>query len=85
MPVIASIDPSNNHSHRTDMNAPPQKPISKVIFPIAGFGPFSAGHQGQRSGSKRGFLQATVDLGEHHPEIGAEFAAWLAARQGGSA
>jgi UTP--glucose-1-phosphate uridylyltransferase len=31
-------------------------------------------------GSKLGFLQATVDLGEHHEEVGAEFAAWLEQR-----
>ena len=28
-------------------------------------------------GSKLGFLQATVDLGVQHPEVGAEFAQWL--------
>jgi len=31
-------------------------------------------------GSKLGFLQATVDLGSHHDEIGAEFSAWLEQR-----
>lgn len=31
-------------------------------------------------GSKLGFLQATVDLGAHHGEIGAEFSAWLKLR-----
>jgi len=31
-------------------------------------------------GSKLGFLQATVDLGSHHEEIGAEFSAWLKQR-----
>jgi UTP--glucose-1-phosphate uridylyltransferase len=31
-------------------------------------------------GSKLGFLQATVDLGEHHPQVGAEFTAWLSSR-----
>jgi UTP--glucose-1-phosphate uridylyltransferase len=31
-------------------------------------------------GSKLGFLQATVDLGEQHPEVGVEFQAWLAQR-----
>jgi UTP--glucose-1-phosphate uridylyltransferase len=31
-------------------------------------------------GSKLGFLQATVDLGEQHGEVGAEFAAWLRER-----
>jgi UTP--glucose-1-phosphate uridylyltransferase len=31
-------------------------------------------------GSKLGFVQATVELACAHPEIGAEFAAWLAAR-----
>lgn len=48
---------------------------------------FAYRYQGTRydCGSKLGFLQATVDLGEHHPEIGAEFAAWLAARQGAPA
>jgi UTP--glucose-1-phosphate uridylyltransferase len=32
-------------------------------------------------GSKLGFLQATVDLGEVHPDVGAEFAAWLQQRK----
>jgi UTP--glucose-1-phosphate uridylyltransferase len=32
-------------------------------------------------GSKLGFLQATVDLGEHHSQVGAEFSSWLAQRQ----
>lgn len=31
-------------------------------------------------GSKLGFLQATVDLGERHGEVGGEFAAWLRER-----
>ena len=31
-------------------------------------------------GSKLGFLQATVDLGVQHPEVGHEFAQWLKAR-----
>ncbi len=31
-------------------------------------------------GSKLGFLQATVDLGEQHGEVGSEFAAWLRER-----
>jgi len=31
-------------------------------------------------GSKLGFLQATVDLGAHHEEIGAEFSEWLKQR-----
>jgi UTP--glucose-1-phosphate uridylyltransferase len=31
-------------------------------------------------GSKLGFLQATVDLGAHHDEIGAEFSMWLEQR-----
>ena len=41
---------------------------------------FAFRYQGTRydCGSKLGFLQATVDLGEHHPQVGAEFAAWLA-------
>ncbi|WP_415035590.1 UTP--glucose-1-phosphate uridylyltransferase GalU [Azonexus sp.] len=34
-------------------------------------------------GSKLGFLQATVDLGEQHAEVGAEFAAWLRERPQG--
>ena len=39
-------------------------------------------YHGQRydCGSKLGLLQASVDLAEHHPEIGAEFAQWLATR-----
>ena len=28
-------------------------------------------------GSKLGFLQATVDLGREHDEVGADFVAWL--------
>ena len=33
-------------------------------------------------GSKLGYLKATVELGLRHPEMGKEFAAWLAARGG---
>ncbi|HMW52183.1 MAG TPA: UTP--glucose-1-phosphate uridylyltransferase GalU [Zoogloea sp.] len=33
-------------------------------------------------GSKLGYLQATVELGLKHPEVGAEFAAYLASRAG---
>ncbi len=36
-------------------------------------------------GSKIGFLQATVDLGLQHPEVGADFARWLAQRGDGHA
>lgn len=32
-------------------------------------------------GSKLGLLQASVDLGEMHPELGSEFAAWLHMRR----
>ena len=32
-------------------------------------------------GSKLGFLQATVDLGQCHPEVGAAFSGWLNARE----
>jgi UTP--glucose-1-phosphate uridylyltransferase len=44
---------------------------------------FAYRYQGMRydCGSKLGFLQATVDLGEHHPQVGAEFSAWLAQRK----
>ncbi len=35
-------------------------------------------------GSKIGFLQATVDLGVQHSEIGEEFRSWLAGRANGS-
>ena len=43
---------------------------------------FAYRYQGIRydCGSKLGFLQATVDLGEHHPQVGAEFTAWLVYR-----
>ncbi len=43
---------------------------------------FAFRYQGTRydCGSKLGFLQATVDLGERHPQVGAEFSAWLSAR-----
>ena len=43
---------------------------------------FAYRYQGIRydCGSILGFLQATVDLGEHHPQVGAEFTAWLASR-----
>lgn len=44
---------------------------------------FGYRYQGVRydCGSKLGFLQATVDLGALHHEIGAEFSAWLAQRE----
>ena len=32
-------------------------------------------------GSKLGFLQATVDLGQHHAEVGTEFRQWLRGRE----
>ncbi len=32
-------------------------------------------------GSKLGFLQATVVLGEQHPEVGADFSAWIQSRE----
>ena len=43
---------------------------------------FAFRYQGARydCGSKLGFLQATVDLGEQHAHVGAEFTAWLAQR-----
>ena len=43
---------------------------------------FAYRYQGTRydCGSKLGFLQATVDLGVKHAEVGQEFAAWLAER-----
>ena len=43
---------------------------------------FAYRYEGTRydCGSKLGFLQATVDLGENHSEVGAEFKAWLDAR-----
>lgn len=46
---------------------------------------FAYRYEGTRydCGSKLGFLQATVDLGQQHPEIGAEFAAWLDAKSAG--
>lgn len=45
---------------------------------------FAYRYAGQRydCGSKLGFLQATVDLGEQHAEVGNEFKAWLAQRAG---
>jgi len=43
---------------------------------------FAYRYQGTRydCGSKLGFLQATVDLGVHHAEVGEEFAQWLRQR-----
>jgi UTP--glucose-1-phosphate uridylyltransferase len=43
---------------------------------------FAFRFQGTRydCGSKIGFLQATVDLGENHSQVGKEFSAWLSAR-----
>ena len=38
-----------------------------------------AGHR-YDCGSKLGFLQATVDLGVQHTEVGSEFTDWLQAR-----
>jgi UTP--glucose-1-phosphate uridylyltransferase len=47
---------------------------------------FAYRYNGQRydCGSKLGFLQATVDLAERHPEVGADFTAWLATREDSS-
>jgi UTP--glucose-1-phosphate uridylyltransferase len=43
---------------------------------------FAYRYQGTRydCGSKLGFLQATVDLGVNHPEVGADFIDWLNGR-----
>jgi UTP--glucose-1-phosphate uridylyltransferase len=43
---------------------------------------FAYRYAGQRydCGSKLGYLQTTVDLGEQHAEVGDEFTAWLAQR-----
>jgi UTP--glucose-1-phosphate uridylyltransferase len=43
---------------------------------------FAFRYRGQRydCGSKLGFLQATVDLAQRHPEVGEAFGAWLAER-----
>lgn len=43
---------------------------------------FAYRYQGTRydCGSKLGFLQATVDLGELHHEVGTEFREWLTGR-----
>ena len=44
---------------------------------------FAYRYQGKRydCGSKLGFLQATVDLGREHAEIGADFTAWMQERE----
>lgn len=46
---------------------------------------FAFRYQGKRydCGSKLGFLQATVDLGVHHPEVGKDFSEWLSQSQRG--
>ena len=43
---------------------------------------FAYRYEGTRydCGSKLGFLQATVDLGVQHPEVGPDFATWLSRR-----
>ena len=43
---------------------------------------FAYRYQGTRydCGSKLGFLQATVDLAQKHPEVGTDFSHWLAAQ-----
>ena len=44
---------------------------------------FAFRYEGKRydCGSKLGFLQATVDLAQRHPEVGEEFVAWLKQRE----
>jgi len=44
---------------------------------------FAHRYEGHRydCGSKLGLLQASVDLAEHHGEVGAAFSAWLQQRQ----
>ena len=48
---------------------------------------FAYRYQGVRydCGSKLGFLQATVDLGQCHPDVGAQFSAWLQMREASDA
>ena len=48
---------------------------------------FAYRYQGVRydCGSKLGFLQATVDLGQCHPDVGAQFSAWLQTREASDA
>ena len=43
---------------------------------------FAYRYEGMRydCGSKLGFLQATVDLAQKHPEVGADFSEWLTAK-----
>lgn len=45
---------------------------------------FAYRYEGKRydCGSKLGFLQATVDLAQHHPEVGEDFVEWLNQRVG---
>jgi UTP--glucose-1-phosphate uridylyltransferase len=44
---------------------------------------FAYRYEGRRydCGSKLGLLQASVDLAEHHSEVGPAFSAWLQTRQ----
>jgi UTP--glucose-1-phosphate uridylyltransferase len=51
-----------------------------VAAPRKGF--FAYRYEGNRHdcGSKLGFLQAMVDLGMKHPEVGAEFTEWRQSR-----
>lgn len=46
---------------------------------------FAYRYEGARydCGSKLGFLQATVDLAQTHPEVGTQFSEWLAHRMKG--
>lgn len=53
---------------------------------VGGVGLNALRYEGRRydCGSKLGFLQATVALGEAHDEVGEEFSRWLASRRGGA-
>jgi len=71
------------HLKRQQRGAGGEIQLTDAIAASIGTEPvYALRYQGTRydCGSKLGYLQATVVLGQQHPEVGAEFARWLGKR-----
>jgi UTP--glucose-1-phosphate uridylyltransferase len=69
-----------DHLARQQRGAGGEIQLTDAIAAAIGTEPvYALRYQGSRydCGSKLGYLQATVVLGQQHPEVGAEFARWL--------
>ena len=72
-----------DHLARQQRGAGGEIQLTDAIAATIGAEPvYALRYQGTRydCGSKLGYLQATMVLGQQHPEVGAEFARWLGNR-----